>query len=382
MTLFNKKQTLLAGAVALTVLGAILVLWPRQQARPATPRPAAQARPALTVVAVKPQMQDWPMQLPAHGNIAAWQEAIVGSELTGLRLTEVLVNVGDIVKRGQVLARFDAQTVAAEVAQQQASVDDAEATMAEAAANADRARTLALSGAWSKQQINQYLTAERSAGARLRLAQARLHTEQIHLRQTQVVAADDGQISSRSATVGAVGQQGMELFRLIRKGRLEWRAEVMASDISYIRPGQAVSLAGANGSAVAGRVRMIAPVVDVANRSAIVYVDLPQPQGVSAGMYASGQFDIGRAAALTLPQSAVVTRDGFDFVFRIGADRKVVQTKVSVARRVGNLVEIASGIGPDMVLVEQGAGFLADGDSIKMAPEVKLVAARRHPAAN
>ena len=185
--------------------------------------PASAPKAALTVTTTTPQTLAIPLKISANGNIAAWQEAIVGTEANGLRLAEVRVNVGDIVKRGQVLASFAPDTVLAELNQTRAAVAEAEATLAEASANAQRARELSTTGALSAQQINQYLTAERTAKARLDAQQAAAKTQQLRLQQTKVLAPDSGVISSRNATIGAVMPAGTEMFRLIRGGRLEWR---------------------------------------------------------------------------------------------------------------------------------------------------------------
>ncbi|WP_211462864.1 efflux RND transporter periplasmic adaptor subunit [Collimonas silvisoli] len=349
----------------------------------------AKPKASLTVTTTKAQSVDWPLSLSANGSIAAWQEAVVGSELGGLLLAEVNVNVGDVVKRGQVLARFTNESVAAQVAQQKAAVEEARAALSEADANAERARTLVNSGALSGQQTTQYEVAERSAKARLLSAQASLEMQQIRLRQTQVIAPDDGVISSRTATVGAVAAQGQELFKLIRQNRLEWRAEVNASDLLQIKVGQAVKLRVTNGVLVDGKVRMIAPTVDPVTRNALVYVDLPVPGSAHAGMFGTGQFQLGHAEALTLPQSAVVMRDGFSYVYQLGKDDKVIQTKVALGRRVGERIEVLDGVNgansitPTMTLVEKGAGFLADGDTVRVAnpAENKPAAAHAdHPA--
>ena len=143
-------------------------------------------------------------------------------------LAEVRANVGDVGKRGQVLAVFAADTVQADLAQVRASVAEAEATLAEASVNAQRARDLQPSGALSAQQISQYLTLERTAQARVQAARAGARVQQLRLAQTQVVAPDNGVISSRSATVGAVLPAGQELFRLIRR-RLEARGSAAAT---------------------------------------------------------------------------------------------------------------------------------------------------------
>jgi HlyD family secretion protein len=326
----------------------------------------AAPKPALTVTLTQAQRATLATGVQANGNIAAWQEAIVGAEANGARLAEVRVNVGDYVKRGQVLATFTPDMLQAELAQSKATMLEAEANLAEASANAQRARDLQASGALSAQQINQLLTAERTAQARVQAMRAASKVQQLRLAQTQVLAPDNGVISSRSATVGAVVPAGLELFRLIRQGRLEWRAEVAANELSQIKPGMVARVATAGGATVAGTVRMVAPTVDAATRNGMVFVDLREPGPAKAGMFARGEFDIGKSDALTLPQSAVLLRDGFSYVFKVGGDSKVTQAKVSVGRRVGDRIEITNGIDPANRVVASGAGFLADGDTVKV----------------
>jgi RND family efflux transporter MFP subunit len=377
-----KKPSLkLVAIAALVVVIGSAAVWATtgKSSKPAE-KEASKPKASLTVTTTKAQSADWPLTLSANGSIAAWQEAVVGSELGGLQLAEVRVNVGDIVKRGQVLARFSNDSVEAQVAQQKAAVEEAKAALSEADANVERARTLVNSGALSGQQTTQYEVAERSTKARLQSAQASLEMQQIRLRQTQVLAPDDGVISSRTATVGSVASQGQELFKLIRQNRLEWRGEVNATDLLQIKVGQAVKLKVTNGVVVDGKVRMIAPTVDPLTRNGLVYVDLPTPGSAHAGMFGTVQFALGHAAALTLPQSAVVMRDGYSYVYQLGKDDKVTQTKVTLGRRVGDRIEVAegpNGITMAMVLVEKGAGFLADGDTVRVAP----AASENKPAA-
>jgi RND family efflux transporter MFP subunit len=360
------------GAALLIAAGAFFFFQPGSSApKPpaAAAGPAADAtspKPALTVTVAKPQRLDIPLRVQANGSVAAWQEAIVGAEGDGLRLAEVRVNVGDRVKRGQVLATFAAGLPQADLAQARAALAESEATLAEAQANAQRARGLQESGALSAQQINQFLTAETTAQARLQAQNALLQTQLLRVAQTQVLAPDDGLISARAATVGAVVSGGQELFRLIRQGRLEWRAEVASAELAQLKPGMPVRVTPAGGAAVDGRVRMLAPTVDAATRNGLVYVDLPQPGSARAGMFASGEFEVGSSAATTLPQSAVLLRDGFSYVFQIGADNKVQQMKVEVGRRLGERIEIISGLSADAGVVASGAGFLGDGDTVRL----------------
>jgi len=335
--------------------------------------PPAASRAALTVNVTQPQSLNLPLRVTANGNIAAWQEASIGTEANGLRLADVKVNVGDVVKRGQVLATFAPDTMQADVAQIRAAVAEAEATLAEASANAERARGLQATGALSEAAINQYLTAERTAKARLDAQRAAAQTQSLRLKQTQVLAPDNGVISSRSATVGAVLPAGQELFRMIRQGRLEWRAEVAANDMASLRPGIAALITAGSGPAIKGTVRMVAPTVDPLTRNGIVYVDLPTPAGTAgarAGMFARGEFEIGSGTGLTLPQSAVLLRDGFSYVLRVGPDSKITQVKVGTGRRLGDRIEITNGLDASARVVAAGGGFLGDGDTVRVVDAV------------
>ena len=327
--------------------------------------------PALTVTLTQAQQTLLPLKISANGNVAAWQEAIIGTEANGLRLTQVLANVGDKVKKGDLLASFAAESIEADLNQAKANLMEAEAQGREAIANADRARTLQNTGALSNQQIDQYTTASDVAKARIEVAKANISTQQIRLKNTKIYAPDSGVISARSATVGAVMGAGSELFKLIRQSRLEWRAEVVSSDLSRIKSGMQANVTAADGSSFKGKVRIISPTVDMQSRNTIVYVDLPANSSAKAGMFAKGEFVLGQSSTLAVPQQVLVLRDGFTYVFVIkneNGNKVAKQIKVKTGRRVGNLVEIISGIESNQSLVATGGAFLSDNDLVKIAP--------------
>lgn len=332
------------------------------------PQAAASApRPVLTITAEKPQRISLSDTLSANGSIAAWQEASIGANVAGLRLADVRVNVGDVVKKGQVLATYDAAPVQQDEAQARASLAEAEAAAADAAGNAERARAVAPSGALSQQQINQYLTAEKTARARAEAARAVVANQGLRLRNTQILAPDDGIISARPATVGQVSASGTELFRLVRRGRLEWRAEVTAEDLARVHPGQSVRLELPGGAQVAGTVRQLAPTVDAKTRYGLAYVDLPSGSPARAGMFARGSFELGKSEALTVPQEAVVMRDGFAHVLRVGDDQRVQLMRVQTGRIAQNRIEIKEGLDASKPVAVRGAGFLNDGDLVQVS---------------
>ncbi len=341
------------------------------------PQAAASApRAAMTVTVAAPRQQRLPRQIAATGNIAAWQEASVGTDAAGLRLAEVRAHVGDVVTKGQVLASFDAAPVRQDEAQALAALAEAEATLAEAAGTAARARAVEGTGALSAQQIQQYLTAEKTARARVAAARAVVAAQAIRMRNTQVLAPDAGVISARSATVGQVVQPGAELFRLVRRGRLEWRAEVTAGQLAQIEPGQSatIELPGppdAPAPQIQGTVRQLAPTVDAKTRYAIVYVDLPTGSPARAGMFARGHVALGQDQALTVPQPAVVMRDGFAHVLVLGEGERVRLTRVETGRIANGQIEITRGLDASARVAVQGAAFLNDGDVVRVVEDSK-----------
>ena len=381
MNIFKQKSTAVSFSAALAVLigGAALLSFNLYAADEAKPNAAngknGVARAALTVTAVQPQTNALGLQVSANGNISPWQEAIIGAEVNGLKLLDVRVNVGDVVKKGQVLVTFSSDTARAELLQVQAAVAEAQATLAEASANAARALSLKDTGALSAQQIAQFTTAESTARARIEAARANVTVVQVRLKNSQLTAPDNGVISARAATVGSVVGAGTELFRMIRQGRLEWRAEVTSTEVARIKPGTEATIIAASGTQVQGKVRMVAPTVDAQTRNALVYVDMPQHPDVKAGMFAKGTFALGSSNAMTLPQQALVLRDGFTYAMRIDANNKVQQVKLQTGRRVGDAVEILQGTQAGERYVGTGAAFLADGDTVRVVSATAPVTA-------
>ena len=358
------------GALMAPVLSTVLALGPLLPSlgmglAHAADAPGAKA--ALTVQVVTPQAGEWTSTLAVNGNIAPWAEAIVGSQVNGLRLVEVLAQVGDSVKAGQLLARFDEAPVLLDLAQARAAVQEAQAQLADASANAQRARSLGSTGVVSAQQLGQVEAAEAVARARLATAQAVVAAQELRLQHTRVLAPDAGSISARSATLGAVAGPGTELFKLIRQARLEWRAEVPAAELSRVKPGTAARLSTPSGALVSGTVRRVSPAVDPQTRNALVYVDLKTSEGsdARAGMFARGELRFEARRALMLPSSAVLLREGFDVVLVVDAQQRVRQTKVKVLAREGEQVAV-EGLDAKARVVARGGAFLADGDAVRV----------------
>jgi RND family efflux transporter MFP subunit len=331
----------------------------------------AGAASALTVALLTPRHEHWTQSIDVSGAIAPWQEASIRSLATGARLAEVLVDVGEVVKRGQVLARYDTAMLHAQVAQMTAALAQAEASAQQASTNEARALQMKDSGGISRQDLLQYRTAAAVTKAQVEVARAQLQARRLDLQNASVVAPDDGTISARAATLGSVTPVGEELFRLIRQDRLQWRAEVTAAEVAAIEPGLQVFVTLPDGSEARGNVRRIAPSLDPQSRVAIVFADLEPGSHARAGMYAGGRIALGASDVLVVPASALAMHDGRSHVAVVveqGGVKRVRLREVQTGQREGSRVEIVRGLAGTEHVVCEGAALLNDGDVVTLAP--------------
>ncbi|MFM1887353.1 MAG: hypothetical protein RL026_2510 [Pseudomonadota bacterium] len=327
---------------------------------------APAGKPVLTVavesVAARP-LEAW---LSVSGAVHPWQEVVVGAEISGQRLAELRADVGDRVRRGQVLARLDARVLQTELQEAQAQQAEALALREEAEANAVRAAGLKSAGALSARDTDQLLAAAKAAAARLQSAEARLAAARLRRSFADIVAPDDGVVAARSGGVGQVVVAGGELFRLIRQGRLEWRAEVQEADMALARVGQVARLRQGD-QWLAGTVRTLAPGLEPGTRTGLAYIDLPPDTPLRAGMFVEGGLAAGRREGLTVPASALLQRDGFDYVFVLGDADRVLQRRVQRGLVEGDRIEVKAGLAAGERVVVDGVGFLRDGDLVRVA---------------
>jgi multidrug efflux pump subunit AcrA (membrane-fusion protein) len=266
------------------------------------------SRPALTVRTTTLREDKWARTLAANGSIMPWQEAIISAQVQGLRIAEVKVGIGDHVQQGEVLVTLD-----------------------------NFARTGSESGS--------------SLPA-----------------QGRIVSPDSGVISAANANVGSMLQPGAELFRLIRKGRLEWHAELTAEELMLLRKGMGVKVTVGEGRVINGTVRAISPSVNPQTRYGYALVTLPDSAGIIAGAFARGTFDIsgGKKNLLSLPQSAVMQRGSMTYVLVVGPDNHVHERAVTVGQRNGDRVQIKQGLNVGEPVVESGGPFLTEGDMVQV----------------
>lgn len=331
----------------------------------------AESEPAaLTITVATVKRESWVEAVTLSGAVTPWQESVIGAPLSGLRLASIDVDVGDVVAKNQVLARFDHALLRAEVNRLDAVLAQAEAQALQATRDAQRAESLRDSGALSEQSILASLTQAEVAAATVKSARAELHAKQVELSYTVLRASDDGVISERTATLGAVVDSGEALFKLIRQQRLEWRGEASAQQLERISKGQAVELLLPDGTSASATIRQSAPTLSADSRMALVYADIHPGSNARAGMYATGKVGLTTSPALVVPSSSVVVRDGRSYAFVVARQcdtGRVTAHAVKAGRRQGPRVEIVSGLSEGMDVADSGAGFLADGDRVRIA---------------
>ena len=307
MNMHIKRRSVIISIALLALVLAAGGAWVTGAASAESAAPV-ESRPALTVRTTVLHQDKWGRTLSANGSILPWQEAIISAQVQGVRLAEVKVSIGDHVKQGDVLVTLDNFARLS---------DDPAAT---------------------------------------------------HSAQGRIVAPYDGVISAASANSGSMSQPGVELFRLIRNGRLEWRAELTAEELMLLRKGMTAEIAVGEGRVIKGTVRAISPAVNLQTRYGYALVTLPDSTGIVAGLFAHGTFDIGngKRTLLSLPQSAVLQRGSMTFVLAVGADNHVHEREVKVGQRNGDRIEIRQGLKPDEPVVESGGAFLTEGDVVQV----------------
>lgn len=329
-----------------------------------------EATPSLTVSLAAPVAREVAREVVASGAVAAWEEVSVGVELSGLRVSAVDVEVGSVVAAGDVLLRVDDRTLASQLAQSDAQVREARTNLDTARRKAARIRELADAQMVSQQDAEEAEAARANAEARLNTAVASRDAARVQRDFTVVRAPVDGVVSARSVQPGQVVGAGTELLRLIRDGRLEWRAELAEGDLLQVAPGTTVRVESPAGGFVDGVVRTVSPGLDAQSRTGTVYVDLPEPGALRAGMFAQGRLALGRAQALLVPNEAVVRRDGRAHVFTVDDDGRVRERGIVAGATHGDLVEVREGLSEADRVVARGAGFLGDGDLVRVVDGV------------
>ncbi|MCG3841945.1 efflux RND transporter periplasmic adaptor subunit [Psychrobacter sp. Ps1] len=338
----------------------------------ATGSDASIEQSVLSVETVSPSQDDIGSTLSADGTINAKDTANVSAKVNGVAIERILVEEGDRVRAGQVLAVFDTDAMEQQVLQAQADVAEAEATLANASADAARVLPLIDIDAISKQEADRYRTSEVRARASLQASKARLSNQRLTLENAKVVAPVSGIISEKIVEVGQV-TGGDPLFTIIKGGVLEWRADIDPKLIGDINVGTPVQVSLPGGDTVMGQVNRIAPTADN-NRQITIYASLAANSKIRAGMYQTGEFLLGSTSTQTIPNSAVVSNDGYDYVMLVTESTtrdnrsmgRIKQQRVTLGDRLGESVAVLEPLPSDSRIVKQGGSFLNDGDLVRV----------------
>jgi RND family efflux transporter MFP subunit len=335
-----------------------------------------------TVTVATVRSVDLARTLTVSGTISAWEEVPVGAETGGLVATAVYVDEGSYVRQGQAMVKLNDDVLRAQLAQQDASVKSAEALVAQQDAALDRARELRERGYLSQAGLDTAEANQRTAAAQLEAARAARSETATRLAQTTIRAPVSGRVISRSVTRGQIVQPGTELFRVVRDGRLELDAQVPESDLSLVRSGMTAVVTSDRASGpTGGRVRIVTPEVDPQTRLGVARIALNSGSDLKTGMFARAEIALGQLPALVVPSEAVIYREGQAGVYVVGRDSTVRFVQVRTGAREGPNVAIESGLEAGQRVVVKGAGFLADGDRVTVAPATP-VAPTRAPAAS
>ena len=350
-----------AGLVLLAVVAGSV--FGRKKGDAAPPPP-----PVPTVTVVVPGTSTVAADVTANGSIAARRDAAVGVNGEGGLVTAVLVDAGQTVAKGQVLARIDSSVQAQQVAQMAASINSAKADAALAQSNLDRAAKLVDKGFISKADIDTKTATRDGMNAKVRLTEAQLAEMKARMARLDVRAPAAGLVLSRNVETGQiVGSGANNLFRIAEGGVLEMRALVAEQDMAALKVGMPARVRPVGSTTdYPGRIWLLDPVIDLNSRQGVARIALAYAPGLRVGAFANATIAAGAATRPVLPQSAVMVDDAGSYVYVVGADGKVVRKNVKVGDVSAKGMSITSGLtGTEKVVLSSGA-FLAPGE--KVAP--------------
>lgn len=376
---------------------------------------AAALKPLPAVSVVEATRRETVETVTVTGTLVPRDEILVTPEIDGYRVTEVLVEEGARVTKGQVLARLARDLIDRQIAQQdavvakaeaavpqsQSSIEQAEAAETEARLSLDRAKTLISTGNTTAVVMETRTSALRQAEGRLAfarnglamaradLAQARAVRDELSLRlaRTEIRAPVDGIVSRRTARVGLAASAASEpLFRLIARGEIELEGEIVETKLPLLREGAPAWIDLGESGRVAGRVRAVYPEVDKATRLGKVRVRLDPDPRLRIGTFARGGVELGRSRGVSVPQASVLYGGGRRSVLVVAGDR-VEDRTVRTGIADEDTIEIRAGLNEGERVVARAGSFLRDGDRVRPvleapppAPAVAAVPAPRDTA--
>jgi len=343
----------------------------------------AQAAVGQAVSAHTVAITNLPRIITASGSVTPWEEVPVGAETGGLVATAVYVDEGSYVRQGQPLVQLNDELLRAQLGQQQAQLQTAEANLARDEAALARSQELKERGFLSQASLDTALANQRASAANLAAARAALAETQTRVNQATIRAPVSGLISSRAVTRGQIVQAGSELFRMVRDGRLELDAQIPEAELRLVRPGMAATIASDQAGQTTGTVRIVTPQVDPQSRLGVARIALTGGSNLRPGMFARAEIDAGSQPSLTVPSAAVVFRENRPGVYVLMPDSTAHFQPITEAGRSQGVVAVSSGLQAGQRVVVEGAGFLGEGDQVRVVQAVATPsAAVAAPTAN
>lgn len=352
--------------VAVAILAVLALGWAVfGRGRHAAAPPSIDQVPRVTVM--QPGRRTIDRTLSATGSLAARVDMPVGVAGEGGRVTAVLVQPGQWVRSGQVLATIDRSVQQQTATSLGASIKVAEADAKLAQSELDRAQQLVGRGFISKADIENKTAVRDAAAARVRVAQAQLAQQQAANGRLDIRAPDEGLVLTRQVEPGqVVSAASGTLFRMARGGEMEMRALVAENDLASVHAGSAATVTPVGTTtAFRGTVWQVAPVVDPASRQGIARIALRYDPALRPGGFAAARITGGAAVAPLLPQSAIQSDDKGNFVYVLGDGNTVQRRAVTLGTVSDEGVAVAAGLsGMEKVVMSAGA-FLNAGQRIQ-----------------
>ena len=374
----KRRRIIIAVVLVLVVAVAAYMMMGRGGDEKAAPKGpgGGQQLPAVTVVV--PGRQDVPLVISATGSLAAVRDMPVGVAGEGGQVERVLVEPGQSVRAGQVLATINRSVQSQQAAQLAAQIDVARADLQLAQNNLQRAQSLVSRGFISRADLDQKRATRDAAAARVRVAVATLGQTRAQIGRLDIRAPTGGLVLTRNVEAGQVVSGGSgPLFRIAANGEMELMARLPQSDLARLSVGVPVDVtpAGSNSPPVQGVVWQIMPVIDPQTRQGIARIRVPYGPELRPGGFATAQIRAGSVSAPLLPESAVLTDDAGTYVMIVGPNNAVQRRGVRIGNVTDRGVAIAEGLAGNEQVVESAGAFLNPGERIR--PERRAQAARR-----
>ena len=332
---------------------------------------AEQAR-AVRIVTLEPRLIAG--AVAASGDLVSREEAAVLPEVSGYRVSRVLVDVGDHVAKGQKLVDLDPALIQGQLAQAEAVANQAQVQALQAAEQAARVKDLDDKGVISQEAIDQRRFQARAAQATANAQAAALKDIRTRISKLSVTAPVSGLVLERTVRPGDMSAAGggTPWFRLARDSEIELAAQLSEGDLANIHPGQHADVTLPSGALVSGVVRLVSPQIDPQTKLGMVRVHLPVSREIRAGGFGRAVFTDITGSVLAAPESAVrYDADGAS-VMVLGADNRVHRAVVQTGQRGGGYVQLIKGPAAGARIVQNAAAFLLDGDMVR--PQFDAVA--------